>query len=77
MNLPTVFLNSISGITIAEAVNVQHISKFDISEDVRLFSQHSYNVTTNSHNGQLALHTDSHASDSGAVWREGNYCTVK
>jgi hypothetical protein len=34
---------------------------------VRHFSQHSYNVTINSHNGQLTLHTDSHASDSGAV----------
>jgi hypothetical protein len=38
---------------------------------VRHFSQHSYNVTINSHNGQLTLHTDSHASDSDTVRREG------
>jgi hypothetical protein len=36
-----------------------------------IFPQLSYNVTINSHNGQLTLHTDSHASDSGAVRREG------
>jgi hypothetical protein len=47
------------------------ISIFGICEDVRHFSQHSYNVTINSHNGQLTLHTDSHASDSGAVRRDG------
>ena len=35
------------------------------------FPQHSNNVTINSHNSQLTLHTDSHASDSGAAWREG------
>jgi hypothetical protein len=30
-----------------------------------------YSVTIKSHNGQLTLHIDSHASDSGAVRREG------
>jgi hypothetical protein len=68
---PTVLFNSSSGTAIAEAVNVRHVSIFGICEDVRHFSQHSYNVTINSHNGQLTLHTDSHASDSGAVRREG------
>jgi hypothetical protein len=34
------------------------------------FAQHSYNVTINSRNGQLTLHTDSHASYSCAVRRE-------
>jgi hypothetical protein len=38
---------------------------------VRQFSQQYYNVTVNSHNGQLTLHTDSHDLDSGAVRREG------
>jgi hypothetical protein len=41
--------------------SIQHISIFGISEDVWRFSQHSYSVTINSHNGQLTLHTDSHA----------------
>jgi hypothetical protein len=66
-----VFFNSSSGTTIAEAVNVQHISIFGTCEDVRHFSQHSYYVTINSHNSQLMLHTNSHASDSGAVQQEG------
>jgi hypothetical protein len=66
----TVFFNSSSGSTIGEAVNVQHISIFGICEDVRHFTQNSYDVTINSHNGQLTLDTDSHASDSGTVWRE-------
>jgi hypothetical protein len=57
----TVFFNSSSGTTIAEAVNAQHISIFGICEDVRHFSQRSYNVTVNSHNNQLMLHTDEHA----------------
>jgi hypothetical protein len=40
-----------------------------------LFNSNSGNtiaeaITVNSHNGQLTLRTDSHASDSGAVWRE-------
>jgi hypothetical protein len=39
----------------------QHISIFGICEDVRHFSQHSYTVTINSHNGRLTLLTDSHA----------------
>jgi len=47
------------------------ISIFGICEDVRHFSQHSNNVTVNSHSSQLTLHTDSHASDSGAARREG------
>jgi hypothetical protein len=38
---------------------------------VRHFSQHSYNVTITSHNGQLTLHTDSRTSDRGAIRREG------
>jgi hypothetical protein len=42
-----------------------------IYEDVQDFLQHSYNVTINSHSGQLTLLTDSHASDSGAVRQEG------
>jgi hypothetical protein len=71
-------------LTIAEA-NVQHISTFSICEDVWHFSQRSYNITINSHNGQLTLHTESHASDSGAVhWERRkilganpNYCIVK
>jgi len=66
-----VFFNGSSGTTIAEAVNIQHISIFGICEDVWRFSQHSYNVTINSHNSQLMLHTDSHASDSGAAGWEG------
>jgi hypothetical protein len=48
-----VFFNSGSGTTIAEAVYVQHISIFGICEDVQQVSQRSYNVTINSHNGQL------------------------
>jgi hypothetical protein len=63
--------NSSNGTTIAEAVNVQHISIFGICEDVWHFSRHSYDVTINSHNGQLMLHTDSNASDSGAAWLKG------
>ena len=66
----TVFFNSSSGITIAEAINVQHISVFGICEDVQHFAQHSSNVTINSHDDQLTLHTNSHASDSGTVWQE-------
>ena len=42
-----------------------------ICEDVRHFSQHSNNFTINSQNSQLTLHTDSHATDSGAAPREG------
>jgi hypothetical protein len=60
-------VNSSSGTTIAEAVNVQHISILAICEDVRHFAQHSYSVTINSYNSQLTLNTDSHASYSGAV----------
>jgi hypothetical protein len=37
---------------------------------VRHFSQHSYNATINSHNGQLTLYTGSHASYHRALWRE-------
>jgi hypothetical protein len=67
----TTFFNSSSGTTIEEAVNVQHISIFSICEDVWHFSEHSYIISINSHNSQLMLHTDSHASYSGAVWQEG------
>jgi hypothetical protein len=66
----TVLFNSSSGTTITEAVNVQHISIFGICDAVRHFSQHSYNIAVNSRNGQLTLHTDSHASDCGALRRE-------
>ena len=69
--LSMVFFNSSSGTTITEALNIHHISIFGICEDVRHFSQHYNNVTINSHNSQLTLHTDSHASDSGTEWREG------
>jgi hypothetical protein len=65
--LLTVFVNSSSGTTIAEAVNVQHSSIFGICEDVRYFAQLSYNVIINSHNGQLTLHTGLHASYIGVV----------
>ena len=37
----TVFFNSRSGTTIAEAINLQHISIFGLREDMRNFSQHS------------------------------------
>jgi hypothetical protein len=66
-----VFFNNSSGTTIAEAINIWHISIFAIHEDGQHFSQHFYNVIINSHNGQLTRHTYSHASDSGAVWQEG------
>jgi hypothetical protein len=39
----------------------EHIRIFCICKDVRHFSQHCYNVSINSHNGQLTLDTDSHA----------------
>ncbi len=71
----TVFFNSNSGTTIAEAVNVQHSSIFGICEDVRYFAQLSYNVIINSHNGQLTLHTDLYASYIGAIRVEGRTIT--
>jgi hypothetical protein len=40
----TEFFNSNSDTIIAEAVHLQHISIFGICEEVRHFSQHSYNV---------------------------------
>jgi hypothetical protein len=55
----TVFFNSSSGTTIAEALNVQYIRIFGICENVWHFSQHSYDVIINSDNGQLMLHADS------------------
>jgi len=58
-----VFFNSSSGTTVTEAINMYHINIFGICEDVRHFSQHSNNVTINSHNSQLTLHTDSHDSN--------------
>jgi hypothetical protein len=66
-----IFFNSSNGTTITEAIIVQHVSIFGVCENVWHFSQHSYNVTINSHYGQLMLHTDSHASDSGTAWLEG------
>jgi hypothetical protein len=62
-----------SGTTIAQVVNVQHISIFGICVDVRHFSQHLlYIVTINSHNGQLTLplNTNSHASDASDRFRQ-------
>jgi hypothetical protein len=67
----TVFFNSSCGTAFAEAEILQHISIFGIREYVRHFSQHSNNITIKSHNGQLTLHANAHASDSGAVRREG------
>jgi hypothetical protein len=67
----SLFFNSSSGTTITEAAKVQHISIFGICEDVRYCAQRSYNRTINIHNGQLTLHTDLHASCSGAVPGEG------
>ena len=70
MKPTTVFFNSSNGTTIAEAINIEHISIFGICEGVRHFEQHSNNVTIDSHSGQPTPHTDSHASESGAVRRE-------
>jgi hypothetical protein len=66
-----VFFNSSSGTIIADAIIVQHISIYGVCEDVRHFSQHSYNFAITSYNSQLKLHTNSHASDNGAVRRDG------
>jgi hypothetical protein len=63
-------VNISSGTTDAEFANLQHISIFGICEDMRHFAQHFHNVTINSYNSQLTLHTDSHVSYSGAVRRE-------
>ena len=60
-----------SGTSTTETVNVEHISIFGICVDMRHIARHSSNVTVNSYNSQLTLHTDTHASYSGAVWREG------
>ena len=54
-------------LSIAAAVNVQHISIFGTCADMLHFAQHHYGVTVNSYTGKLTLHTDAHAS----VWREG------
>jgi hypothetical protein len=43
----------------------ERVSMFGICEDVPYFSQNSYIVSMNSHNGQLTLHTDSHAAGKG------------
>lgn len=59
-----VFFNSSCGSTIAEATDVQHISMFGISTAL-------LKCSVNSPNGQLMLHTDSHATDSGRVQQEG------
>jgi hypothetical protein len=45
-------------------------SIFGICEDVLHFSQHSYNVSINTHNGQLTLHTDSHAGEEDYIGRQ-------
>jgi len=37
---------------------------------MRHFAQNYYTITFTSHNGHLTLHSDSHASDSGALRRE-------
>jgi hypothetical protein len=58
----TVLYNSSSGTTVSAAVNVQHTSIHGVSEVVLYFAQLYYNVTFNSHNSQLILHTDLHAS---------------
>jgi hypothetical protein len=42
-------------------------SIFGICEDVRNFSQESDNVSIHSHNGQLTLHTDSHAEAKDSI----------
>jgi hypothetical protein len=45
---------------------------FGICEGVLHFSQHTYNVTINSHNSQVVLHTSSYDSNSGTVqWGGG------
>ena len=71
--------------THVRALRVVRLSMFGICEDVRHFSQHSYNITMNSHNSQLTLPTDSHGSDmaqqggrEGQYWApKPNYCRVK
>jgi hypothetical protein len=50
--------------------SIQQHSIFVICEDVRHFSQHSYNVAISSHNGQLTLHTDSHAGGKDNIGRQ-------
>jgi hypothetical protein len=68
---PSVILfNSSNGTSVSKAVNIQHISIFGLYEGVWYCSQHSY-FTINSHNGQLMLYTDSHASYSSAIQQEG------
>jgi len=54
-----IFENSVNisnGIVIAETVNVRHISIFGISEDMRRFAQHSYNVIINKQPPTYASH---------------------
>ena len=54
----------------------EYIFKLLYEGDKTHLSQHYYNVTTNSHNGQLTLRTYSQAPDSGAVrWTEGQHLT--
>jgi hypothetical protein len=45
-------------------------SIFGICENVRHFSQHSNNAAISSHNGQLTLHTDSHAGGKDNIGRQ-------
>jgi hypothetical protein len=63
------YISEISTISINAPCNSCEDSTFGICEDVRHFSQHSYNVTINSHNGQLTLHTNSHAGGKGNIAR--------
>jgi hypothetical protein len=59
-----------SGTTIAEQATLQHINIFGICVGALHLTQHPYSVTVNSYNSKLTLHTESHASYSGAVRRE-------
>jgi hypothetical protein len=43
------------------------MSIYSIYEDVRHFSPHSYNVTINSHNGQLTLYTLIHMREGRTI----------
>jgi hypothetical protein len=49
---------------------IEHISIFGICEDMPHFSQHSYSVTIDSHNGQLTLNTNSHAGGKDNIGRQ-------
>jgi hypothetical protein len=53
------------------------ITAYSVLVKMQLFSQHSYNVNINSHNGQLTLHTDSHMEGRTILGSKSNYCMVK